>query len=203
MLLRVLLIAGLFLNAYGQIKKNAPTDNLPRIQNNDLGISFAQLGLVKLINDSTYNITFTSHDVLSPKAVAEISTTNRLFVSLPGSYGGRLYLDSPNEIKIFKNRILLDSVNTGNKTFQRSYWAVYAGMGMWDCVINCHVKQNEKYYVVSLVQEKHLGKPGEIVDGKAITTKELQSKALSALRDTNNDIISKFNKLLSTVQIFK
>ena len=203
MIFCTLFIAGLLLNTYGQIRKNTSSNILPRIQNDAMRISFAKVGTVTQLDDSTYSVALSSSGILSSKAVVEISTTSRLFVNLPGSNGGRLYLDSSEAARLFKNRIGLDTVNTGQMNFHRAYWAVYAGMGMWDCVINCHVQQNGKYYIVSLVQEKQFGKPGEIVNGKTITTKELQSKALLALRDTTSNVVSEFNKLLSTVQIYK
>ena len=74
-------------------------------------------------------------------------------------------------------------------------------MGMWDCVINTYIKQKDHYYIVSLVQEKPLGKPGLLVDGKSLQAENLKLKALTSLQDQNNGNVVKFNKLLSSFQI--
>jgi hypothetical protein len=134
---------------------------------------------------------------------AQVSTTDRLFVDLPGSYGGRLYYDSPAAAQLMQCRVLVDSVPSNGQNFQRDYWTVYAGMGMWDCVINCYTRDAGGYHVVSLVQQLRLGKPGEVVDGASVTADELRVKALAALRDTSNVRVKEFTKMLDTVQINK
>jgi len=175
-----------------------------RVQNDILGISFAKVGAVTQIDNSTYRISMSSSNT-SPgeSAYAQVSSASKLFVDLPGSYGGRVYLDSPSANKLLQNRALVDSVNNGQLIFHRGYWAVYAGMGMWDCVINCSVQKNGRYYIVSLIQEKMMGKPGEIVDSQPLKAENLKSKVVSYLQDTTNSTVSKFNKLLSSFQINK
>ncbi len=201
-ILTIVLATGLLFTAYGQNKIGIQKKLENLIQDKTLGISFAKVGDVVKQDSSTYRITLTSSSSYSPQtATALVTISNRLFVDLPGSYGGRLYLDSPAGTRFFRNRILTDSVNNGRQIFHRGYWAVYAGMGMWDCVINNYFLNNGKYYIVSLVQEKQLGKPGEVLSGKTVTNEELKLKALSSLQDTTNNIVNEYNKLISSFQI--
>jgi hypothetical protein len=139
-----------------------------------------------------------SHGV---SAVAEVSVSDRLFVDLPGSYGGRLYLDSPPAGRILPSRVMVDSVVTAGCKFRREYWAVYAGMGMWEGVINCYARVGGRYYIVSLIQATPLGKPGEQVDGKPLGAEELKTRLLSSLRDSTGVLVGRFADLLSSVQI--
>ena len=202
MIFTIALAAGLVFTANGQTKEGVQQNLKNRIYNKALGLSFAKVGSVVKQDSSTYRITFTSSSSHpSQAATALVATSNRLFVDLPGSYGGRLYIDSPAGTKLLHNRILVDSVNNGQQIFHREYWAVYAGMGMWDCVINNYVLNDGKYYIVSLVQEKQLGKPGEISRGKPLTSEDLKMKALSSLQDTTNNIVNEYNKLISSFQI--
>ncbi len=198
----IVLVIGLLCTANGQIITSAQQDHNSRVQNDVLGISFAKVGTVVQHDSSTYNITLLSSGT-SPvqSAIAHVSVSDRLFVDLPGSYGGRVYFDSPSAAMLFKNRVMVDSVNTGQQNFRREYWVVYAGMGMWDSVINCYVHQKGRYYIVSLVQDKPIGKPGEIVEGKPLTAEELKLKVVSSLQDTTNSIVDEFNKLLYSFQI--
>ncbi len=202
--LLLVLISVLFYTANGQVIKSSGQGINNRLQNDVLGISFAKVGTVTQIDNSTYYISMSSSNT-SPgeSAYAQVSEASRLFVDLPGSYGGRMYLDSPTANKSLQNRVLVDSVNNGQLNFHRGYWAVYAGMGMWDCVINCSLQKNGRYYIVSLVQEKMMGKPGETIDGKQLKAEDLKSKVVSSLQDTTNSTISKFNKLLYSFQINK
>jgi hypothetical protein len=198
----LLIVSSWLFCANGQINKAAQSSLNNRIQNKVLGISFSEVGKVSQVDNSTYNINLSSSDNLSnPSATAQISVVNRLYVDLPGSYGGRLYLDSPAAAKLIKNKLLVDSVDNGQQIFKRQYWAVYGGMGMWDCVINCYTYANGKYYIVSLVQDKMMGKPGEIVNGKPVSSNVLKLKVLSSLRDTTNPIVNKFDNLVSSFQI--
>ncbi len=198
----ILFIAGLLYTAGGQIMTSAQQGIGNRVQNNVLGISFAKVGTVVKLDSSTYRITLLSSGTSPAQSTtALVSVSDRLFIDLPGSYGGRVYLDSPSAVPLFKNRVMVDSVNTGRLNFRREYWAVYAGMGMWDCVINSYVRKNGRYYIVSLVQDKMIGKPGEIVDGKPLKAENLKWKVVSSLQDTTNSIVHEFNKLLFSFQI--
>ena len=196
------LIAGLLCIANGQIKTGAKQYLDSRVQNDVLGISFAKIGPVVQLDSSTYTLALSLSDATPAKsATAQVSVSNRLFVELPGSYGGRVYLDSPSAARLLKNRVIVDSVNTGRQNFRREYWVVYAGMGMWDCVINCYVQEKGRYYIVSLVQDKQIGKPGEIVDGKPLKAEDLKLKIASSLQDTTDKVVNKFNQLVSSFQI--
>ncbi len=194
---KIFLTAALIISFLITIKgqTNSPQNLNNRLKDKSLGISFIKEGKVTQSGSTTYNI------VLSSSATAHVSAVNKLFVDLPGSYGGRVYLDSPVGEKIMHNRILVDSINTGQQKLKREYWAVYGGMGMWDCVINCYAYVNGKYYIVSMVQDKMMGKPGEIINGKQISSKELRMKILSSLQDTTNTVVKKFNGLLASFQI--
>ena len=202
LILIISLTAGLLFTAVGQNKTNVKQNLETRIQDQSLGISFSKIGSVEKQDSSTYRITLKSSNRFSSQtATVLVSKSDRMFIDLPGSYGGRIYLDSPAGTKLLSNRILVDSVIYGQQKFHREYWAVYAGMGMWDCVVINYIQNNGKYYIVSLVQDKQIGKPGEIYSGKQLTNKELKMKALSSLQDTANTIVNEYNKLISSFQI--
>lgn len=173
-----------------------------RISDTVLGISFERVGNVTRTDSSTYTIRLQSSKTSAGRsAFAEVSTSDRLFVDLPGSYGGKLYLDESQRAHLSEDRVWVDTVNTGGLMFTREYWAVYAGMGMWEGVINCYVEKSGKYYIVSMIQDGPLGKPGEVVDGEPLTAAQLRQKVLFSLRDTTDQVITTFNKLLASVEI--
>ena len=99
------------------------------------------------------------------------------------------------------NRVLIDSVTTNYMSFRREYWAVYAGMGMWECVINCTVQRNGRFYIISLIQDRSLGKPGEETEGRPLSAEALKTKAITSLRDTTDVVVKQFDALLGSVQI--
>jgi hypothetical protein len=204
LILIVLVIANVHFTINSQTLMKAQKNIPDRVQDNVMGISFTKIGTVTKPDSSTYDIDLTS-SASSPaqSAIAQVATTNKLFVDLPGSYGGRVYFDSPAAINLFHNRISVDSISTDQLKFHRGYWAVYAGMGMWDCVINCYTQKNGKYYIVSLVQNKLLGKPGEILNGSPLTAQALERRAVSYLQDSTNNVIKKFNNVLSSFRIQK
>jgi hypothetical protein len=196
------LIVALLCIANGQIKTDAKQDLDGRVQNDILGISFAKIGNVVQLDSSTYTVALSLSDATpATSEFAQVSVSKRLFVELPGSYGGRAYLDSPSAAQLLKNRVFVDSVNTGRQNFRREYWVAYAGMGMWDCVINCYIQEKGLNYIVSLVQDKQIGKPGEIVDGKTLTAEHLKLKIVSSLQDTTDRVVNEFDKLVSSFQI--
>ncbi len=188
-------------NVNCQTKINTQKNVTNHFYNKALGISFDKIGRVIKHDSTNYSIDLFSNVSSNESAVVQISAANKLFVDLPGSYGGRLYLDSPSAAKLYKNILLVDSINTGRHNFKREYWAVYAGMGMWDCVINCYTYVKGKYYIVSLVQDEMMGKPGEINNGKRISSNELKSIILSSLQDKMNTNVNKFNDLLHSIRI--
>jgi hypothetical protein len=78
---------------------------------------------------------------------------------------------------------------------------MYAGMGMWEGVVNCYRYDNGKYYVASLLQNSRIGKPGEEVDGKILKADELKKILFDSLHDTTNVVVKEFNAVLSSIQI--
>ncbi len=195
-------VSGLLFAVNGQTVSASSQSNKNIVQDNALGISFEKVGDVNRIDSSTFSIKLPSSEINSGyNATAMVSVSNKLYVDLPGSYGGRLYLDSPNSTRIIQNRVKVDSIASGDQNYRREYWTVYAGMGMWDCVINCYFRSEGQYYIVSYVQDKQLGKPGEIIDGEKLNSDDLKSQALSFLKDKNNSSVNSFYQLLSSFQI--
>jgi len=177
-------------------------DGSTRVQDAALGFAFTGVGTVEKGDSSTYRITLgSSENSPAHTALAQVSASNRVFVDLPGSYGGKLYFDTPSASRLIHDRVLVDSVNTGRQKFRREYWTVYGGMGMWEGVINCYMQAGGQYYVVSLVQDRFLGKPGEEVDGVPLSAQDLKVKFLTSLRDTTNVVVKEFTALLMSVQI--
>ena len=173
-----------------------------RVEDRALGISFAPVGAVAKSADATYVMTILqSPGSPGTSSVAEVSAGDRPYVDLPGSFGGKLYLDSPPAQRILGSRILVDSLASSGLEFRREYWTVYAGMGMWEGVIDCYARAAGRYYTVSLVQEAPLGKPGEDVDGKPLAAEEIRARLLASLRDSTGDVVSRFGQLLSSLQI--
>jgi hypothetical protein len=174
------------------------------VHDDTLGVGFAKVGAVAKVDSSTYRVTLPGSDnTTAQPPVAQLTATDRLFVDLPGSYGGRLYFDDPAASRMIQNRMVVDTVQTGEQVFKREYWVVYAGMGMWEGVINCYTQEAGRYYVVSLVQEVPAGKPGEGADDKPLTSEELKAKVLTGLRDTTNVAVAEFTTMLHSVQINK
>ena len=195
----VVLITGLICTGNSQIINRNSNDNMKKIQDDSLGIFFKKIGPVLQVDKSTYKIILSSDNSNVESAAAQVSVSGRLFLDLPGSYGGIVYLDS-SSTDFYRNRIMVDSFKTKNENFIREYWAVYDGMGMWDCVINCYKKVRDEYYILSLIQDKQIGKPGEISEGKSLTSEELKLKIVFSLKDTTEAIIKQFNELVSSFQ---
>ncbi len=173
-----------------------------RIVDEALGIAFNAMGGMEKSDGSTYRTTSLSPPGSSShSALAQIAVSDRLYVDLPGSFGGRVYLDMPSASRVLQYRVLVDSVSAGGCAFRREYWTVYAGMGMWEGVINCYARTWERYCIVSLDQAVPLGKPGEDVNGTPVTGEDVKSRLLSSLRDPSNDLVARFTSLLSSVQI--
>ena len=175
---------------------------IDRVSDAALGISFAKIGDVKKVDSSTYTVALRSSANSSARsAIARVSVSERLFVDLPGSYGGRFYFDQSQGRRLLEDRVFSDTLNTGHATYRREYWAVYAGMGMWEGVINCYTREGGKYYIVSLIRDKALGKPGEMVAGSRLTSGQLKARLLSNLQDTSDTTVQAFDKLLTSVKI--
>lgn len=198
------LIPLVLFSLHAQEKSAAGQTNGAIVHTTVKGISFAAAGPVNMLDSVTYQIPLESAGSTQPRsAVVTVSASDRVFVDLPGSYGGRLYLDTPAAAKFSPNRIPADSVVTGQAAFRREYWAVYAGMGMWDGVINCYTKVDGHYYVVSLNRQISAGKPGEEVNGVQLRSGELQKNVFNALQDSTDELVNDFTALLRTVRIQK
>ena len=186
----------------------APTGGLSRAQQpgishlrgNGLGISFASTGNVEQRDSAACSMRWVSSQSSAGSALAEVAVSDMPYVDLPGSYGGRLYPDAPHDAGILRSRVLVDSVFTASFGFRREYWAVYAGMGMWEGVINCYARAGAGYCIVSLVREMTLGKPGEQVGGGTLSAKDMRAGLLAALRDSTGEFNGRFGELLASVQ---
>ncbi len=175
---------------------------LPRVVDEALGIAFNPVGSMQKSDSATYCMMWLSSSrSASHNALAEVAVSDRLFVDLPASYGGRVYLEGLSTSRVLRSRVLVDSVSAGGSTFRREYWTVYAGMGMWEATINCYALVGGRYYIVSLDQTMPMGKPGEEVDGTPLAGEHMNLKLLSSLRDSTDEIVTRFTALLSSVQI--
>ncbi len=171
-------------------------------KDNALGISFPEIGKVEKIVGAGYRMVLGSSDKISGNSpVARIFVSNEPFVDLPGSYGGRLYINSPAAGRLLKERVFVDTVRIDSIGFTREYWTVYAGMGAWETVINCYSLQSGKYYIVSFSHDVSGVKPGEFVDGKQITAQEVKARLLKSLRDSTNTAVQQFNQLVTSFRI--
>jgi hypothetical protein len=190
------LTLAVFVLIYGNAVDAQPLERA-RVEDHALGIAFNAAGSVEKNDSSTYGMILQSAHL----ARVLVSVGDRLFVDLPGTYGGRLYLDTPSASGSVQDRVLVDTVKTAGREFSRQYWIVYAGMGMWEGVINCYTEEGGRYYIVSLIQDRPFGKPGEEVDGRYLDGGVLKERFLASLRDTTNENVRQFNTLLGSFQI--
>lgn len=102
-----------------------------------------------------------------------------------------------------ENRVPGDSVVVNGVGFKRDYWAVYAGQGQWETVINCYAYHDGQYYVVSLGHDSMAGKPGEFVNGSRTTKQQMRTGLINSLQDTTNDYVRSFNQILSSFSLTK
>ncbi|HUI30285.1 MAG TPA: hypothetical protein VLX91_08705 [Candidatus Acidoferrales bacterium] len=130
-----------------------------------------------------------------------VSVSQRPFVELEGTYGGRLYLDIPESERLMKNRVYVDTTMSDSLKFVREYWVVYAGMGAWECMINCYTQNAGEYYTFSLASDVSSRKPGEEVDGRKLTTEEISEELLGTMRDTSNVTVEQFNRIVGSFEI--
>ena len=127
----------------------------------------------------------------------------RPFVYLPGTYGGKYYYSEAKDSRVTENRIPDDSVSVNGVRFARDYWAVYAGQGQWETVINCYAFHEGQYYVVSCVHNFLTAMPGETVNGVRTSKQQIRTKLINALHDTTNDYVKSFNQILGSVSFTK
>jgi hypothetical protein len=132
-----------------------------------------------------------------------VSVSQRPFVDLPGTYGGRYYFSPDSNSEFMSNRYAVEQVTVNKRIFTREYWVVYAGAGSWDTVINCYTKIGQKYYIISLVHEFVSGIPGSVINGRKVSKQEIVDKALKAMHDTNNNFVKAFNSIVSSFSIIK
>ncbi len=132
-----------------------------------------------------------------------IFVSQQPFVYLPGTYGGRYYFPNDGTDRTSSDRVPGDSVIVNGQSFARDYWAVYAGQGQWETVINCYVFHNGQYYVVSMLHNFLTGMPGEIVNGTRITKKQMRASLIEKLHDPANAYVSSFNQVLESFSFTK
>ncbi len=166
-----------------------------------LGISFLSLGQAARQNENGYRMSLQSASGNIRQATAQVSVSQRAVVDLPGSYGGMMYLDEPKAKALLTNRVRIDTVTSGGLQFRREFWAVYAGMGAWEGVINCYAFHNGQYYVLSLNAQLALGKPGELVGRKRASAEVLRTRLANILTDNQEPVVQKFNAFLSAFQV--
>ena len=187
--------------AFGQQLKDQ-SSSVKTVANKSFGFSFKTAGEVVREDSATYLIKFSSLSGLNGSTpYAYVSVSNEPFVYLPGSYGGRYFLNQNVQPNLLTNRLLTDSIAANGMKFRREYWAVYAGMGTWEAVVNCYALQKGRYYIISLVQDVQSGKPGEVVDDKKLTKEEIQSSLLDMMQDPTSSSIKQFNQILYSFSV--
>lgn len=122
-------------------------------------------------------------------------------IDLPGSYGGRMLLDSPAAASIAESVVKRDIVTTADRTWRREYRAVYAGMGMWDCVVRCFTESGGQDLSLTLVQSVSAGKPGEEVNGAALRTEDVRASLLDRMQDASSPAVQRLTSLLGSLRI--
>jgi hypothetical protein len=168
-----------------------------------LGISFLRIGEAARQIENGYSMSLQSTGGRIKLATAGVSVSRRRFVDLSGSYGGRLFLDELKAEAFLKNRVKVDTIIIDGFRFRREFWAVYAGMGAWEGVINCYAFHNRRYYSLSLNADLTLGKPGEVVEGGRMSAELLRSRLVDILNDSREPVIQQFNNFLSSFQVSK
>jgi len=174
-------------------------DQVDQILNRHIGFSFGKVGVVQQVDSVSYRITLPNEANHQDQVM--ITVSEKRYLDLPGSYGGRLTLDTVIPERILENRVLTDSVMVGDRLFTREYWAVYGGMGMWDCVLICYTEAAGRYFIVTRRLAKTLGKPGMTVNERPLTKQDLRMKAIALLQDTKSTAGQDFNRLLFSIRI--
>lgn len=157
-----------------------------------------------LVHESKDEYVIKSFDAGSQTAMSSevhVFVSQRPFVYLPGTYGGRYYFDDDLRSKAFSSRVISDSMDINGLKFVRDYWAVYGGEGHWEGVINCYTFHDGQYYTISMVHNFLTNLPGELVNGSRTTKQQMQSKLTEAMRDTANSYVDGFNKILASFSI--
>ena len=135
------------------------------------------------------------------EAFIDAVLTGHPSIDLPGSYGGRMLLDSPAASSIAESIVKTDIVTTADRTWRREYRAVYAGMGMWDCVVRCFTDADGQDLSLTLVQTVSAGKPGEEVNGAALRTDDVRTTLLARMQDASSPAVQRLTALLGSLRI--
>ncbi len=184
------------------LAQNQPLSSHNRVvSDRTLGISFLQVGKITRESHSIYQMLIESDHGVIEHATAEIFLAQRPSVDLPGSYGGQLYLNDVKSKLLSENVVAVDTLIVHGLKFRRDYWAVYAGMGMWEGVINCYAFGGQQYYNVSLDVGINAGKPGEDVNGQTLDTHLLRNRVAKIICDSHEPAVQKFNELLLSFQL--
>ncbi|MGB9773150.1 MAG: hypothetical protein ACP5JH_00980 [Bacteroidota bacterium] len=190
--------------AFAQQPKDQISSSVKTVTNKSFGFSFKTAGEVVREDSATYSIKFSALSGLNGSTpYAYVSVSNEPFVYLPGSYGGRYFLNQNAQADLLIDRLLIDSITVNGLKFRREYWAVYAGMGAWEAVVNCYTLQKDRYYVISLVQDLQSGKPGEVINDKKLTKEEIQSSLLHMMQDATSSTIRQFNQILYSFSLLQ
>ncbi len=137
------------------------------------------------------------------RAVVRVFTSQRPFVYLPGTYGGKYYFSSNENNLMAADRVTGDSVSVNGLRFAQDYWAVYAGMGQWETVDNCYSYHDGRYYVISLSRNLRTGMPGEIVNGIRTSKSLMRTTFIDRMRDTTNTYVQSFSQILKSFSLTK
>ena len=166
-----------------------------------LGIAYLQIGPSARHGQHELALSLQSPVGSIRGAVLTVCRSQKPFVDLSGSFGGRMDTDDPKITSLLENRVRVDTVELAGLRFRREFWAVYAGMGEWEGVITCYAPHDGVYYVLSLHTGVNLGKPGEVVDGTPIGAEPLRRQLANMLFDDREPLVRRFNDFLSTIQL--
>lgn len=180
---------------------SSPTARDTIMTDRNTGVSFLRIGQPAGAGEKRNMMYLQSSTGRIKLATAGVSISPRLFVDLSGSFGGSVYLDEPNAASLLKNIVDVDTIDIYGLRFRREYWAVYAGMGQWEGIINCSALHNNQYYVLSLNADISLGKPGEVVEGETLNAESLRTRLLEILNDNQESVVRRFYNLLASLQI--
>ncbi len=187
-----------------QVRPNHPaTSEIGVVTDRILGISFLQIGRANGRSRDSYTALIESARGKLRQAAASVSVTVRPRVDLSGSFGGVVYLDDPRTWSVRDNIVTLDTISVGGVRFRREYWAVYAGMGAWEGVINCTALRNGLFYTLSMNAGMHVGKPGEVSNGRALRPEDLREQVVNVLCDSTEPVVQSFHELLASFQFLR
>ena len=92
-----------------------------------------------------------------------------------------------------------DTIN--GQVFIKEYWVVYGGQNHWDAIINTYTKQNNSYYVISLV---HNFLSDISIDGLGSSLsmrKKIALKILNEMHNSANSYVSEYSNIVSSFAI--